>query len=88
MTFLSQLSIHADKAFLRRLFAIALPITLQSMMFSSRSLVDVLMLGQLGEAEIAAVGVAARATFVTTIMFSWGDNGRCVVNRSILGGWR
>ena len=26
------------------------------------------MLGQLGEAEIAAVGVAARATFVTTIM--------------------
>ncbi len=38
------------------------------MMFSSRGLVDVLMLGQLGEAEIAAVGVAARATFVTTIM--------------------
>ncbi|MFH0271444.1 MATE family efflux transporter [Vibrio jasicida] len=68
MTFFSQLVIHADKSFLRRLFAIALPITLQSMMFSSRSLVDVLMLGQLGEAEIAAVGVAARATFVTTIM--------------------
>ncbi|WP_425669663.1 MATE family efflux transporter [Vibrio owensii] len=68
MTFISQLVTHADKSFLRRLFAIALPITLQSMMFSSRSLVDVLMLGQLGEAEIAAVGVAARATFVTTIM--------------------
>lgn len=50
------------------MIAIALPITLQSIMFSSRSLVDVLMLGQLGEAEIAAVGVAARATFVTTIM--------------------
>ncbi|EMD1175767.1 MATE family efflux transporter [Vibrio harveyi] len=68
MTFFSQLVTHADKSFLRRLFAIALPITLQSMMFSSRGLVDVLMLGQLGEAEIAAVGVAARATFVTTIM--------------------
>ncbi|MGR5192848.1 MATE family efflux transporter [Vibrio rotiferianus] len=68
MTFLSQVMTHADKAFLRRLVAIALPITLQSIMFSSRGLVDVLMLGQLGEAEIAAVGVAARATFVTTIM--------------------
>ncbi|WP_045388449.1 MATE family efflux transporter [Vibrio rotiferianus] len=68
MTFLSQVMAHADKAFLRRLVAIALPITLQSIMFSSRGLVDVLMLGQLGEAEIAAVGVAARATFVTTIM--------------------
>ncbi|NOH80087.1 MATE family efflux transporter [Vibrio sp. RE86] len=59
---------HTRGDFLRRLIAIAMPITLQSIMFSSRSLVDVLMLGQLGEAEIAAVGVAARATFVTTIM--------------------
>ncbi|NVD06772.1 MATE family efflux transporter [Vibrio sp. JPW-9-11-11] len=59
---------HTRGDFIRRLLAIAMPITLQSIMFSSRSLVDVLMLGQLGEAEIAAVGVAARATFVTTIM--------------------
>ncbi|EGA71229.1 hypothetical protein VISI1226_14288 [Vibrio sinaloensis DSM 21326] len=64
----SQILYHTKGDFLRRLIAIALPITLQSIMFSSRGLVDVLMLGQLGEAEIAAVGVAARATFVTTIM--------------------
>lgn len=64
----SQVLFHTRGDFLRRLIAIALPITLQSIMFSSRGLVDVLMLGQLGEAEIAAVGVAARATFVTTIM--------------------
>lgn len=65
---ISQILYHTRGDFFRRLVAIALPITLQSIMFSSRSLVDVLMLGQLGEAEIAAVGVAARATFVTTIM--------------------
>ncbi|UUM31669.1 MATE family efflux transporter [Vibrio japonicus] len=64
----SQILYHTRGDFFRRLMAIAMPITLQSIMFSSRSLVDVLMLGQLGEAEIAAVGVAARATFVTTIM--------------------
>lgn len=64
----SQILYHTRGDFFRRLIAIAMPITLQSIMFSSRSLVDVLMLGQLGEAEIAAVGVAARATFVTTIM--------------------
>ncbi|AIW14229.1 MATE family efflux transporter [Vibrio tubiashii] len=68
MITLSQVLTHTRGDFIRRLIAIALPITLQSIMFSSRSLVDVLMLGQLGEAEIAAVGVAARATFVTTIM--------------------
>lgn len=59
---------HTKGDFVKRLFAIALPITLQSIMFSSRGLVDVLMLGQLGEAEISAVGVASRAMFVTTIM--------------------
>ncbi|MBN3491817.1 MATE family efflux transporter [Vibrio neptunius] len=68
MSTVSQILFHTRGEFLRRMIAIALPITLQSIMFSSRSLVDVLMLGQLGEAEIAAVGVAARATFVTTIM--------------------
>lgn len=66
--FISQVLSHTRGDFIRRLIAIALPITLQSIMFSSRGLVDVIMLGQLGEAEIAAVGVAARATFVTTIM--------------------
>ncbi|MDA0116630.1 MATE family efflux transporter [Vibrio sp. T11.5] len=68
MSTVSQILFHTRGEFLRRMIAIALPITLQSIMFSSRSLVDVLMLGQLGEAEIAAVGIAARATFVTTIM--------------------
>ncbi|QIJ84814.1 MATE family efflux transporter [Vibrio coralliilyticus OCN008] len=68
MSTISQVLFHTRGEFLRRMIAIALPITLQSIMFSSRGLVDVLMLGQLGEAEIAAVGVAARATFVTTIM--------------------
>ncbi|PWI33992.1 MATE family efflux transporter [Vibrio albus] len=59
---------HTNGEFVRRLFAIALPIALQNILFSSRGLVDVLMLGQLGEADIAAVGVASRAMFVTTIM--------------------
>ncbi len=68
MSVVSQVLHYTKGDFLRRLVAIALPISLQSIMFSSRGLVDVLMLGQLGEAEIAAVGVAARATFVTTIM--------------------
>lgn len=68
MSVVSQVLHYTKGDFFRRLIAIALPISLQSIMFSSRGLVDVLMLGQLGEAEIAAVGVAARATFVTTIM--------------------
>lgn len=67
-TTISLIFTHVRGDFIRRLFAIALPISVQSVLFSSRGLVDVLMLGQLGENEIAAVGVAARATFVMTIM--------------------
>ncbi|OAN17734.1 MATE family efflux transporter [Photobacterium jeanii] len=54
--------------FLRRLLLIAFPIALQTMLFSSRSLVDILMLGQLGEMEVAAIGIAGKALFVATIM--------------------
>lgn len=68
MSLLSQVLLHTKGDFFRRLVAIALPISLQTLLLSSRGLVDVLMLGQLGESEIAAVGVAARATFVSTIM--------------------
>ncbi len=100
MSFLSSVQQHVDAQFIKRLFLMALPIALQNMMFSSRSLVDVMMLGQLGESEIAAVGVAARATFVTTIMIVgvttggalltaqyWGANNREGVRRSTALTW-
>lgn len=54
---------QVDRGFLRSLFWIALPIALQSMLFSSRSLVDILMLGQLGNAQVAAAGIAGKAFF-------------------------
>ena len=71
--------------FLRRLFAIAMPIALQNVMFSSRGLVDVLMLGQLGEADIAAVGVASRAMFVTTIMLVGVNTGGALLTAQYWG---
>ncbi|GLO60793.1 MATE family efflux transporter [Vibrio sp. MACH09] len=71
--------------FLRRLFAIAMPIALQNIMFSSRGLVDVLMLGQLGEADIAAVGVASRAMFVTTIMLVGVNTGGALLTAQYWG---
>lgn len=71
--------------FLRRLFAIAIPIAIQNIMFSSRGLVDVLMLGQLGEADIAAVGVASRAMFVTTIMLVGVNTGGALLTAQYWG---
>lgn len=67
-TYFSSLRTHCDAQFFGRLIGIGLPIALQTMLFSSRSLVDILMLGQLGEADVAAIGVAGKALFVATIL--------------------
>ncbi|MGL5364544.1 MAG: MATE family efflux transporter, partial [Plesiomonas shigelloides] len=58
----------SNAAFFRQLLTVALPVALQVVLFSSRSLVDIVMLGQLGEADVAAIGVAGRAIFVTTLL--------------------
>ncbi len=46
------------KIFYRRLLAIAIPITIQQLIAISLNLIDTLMLGFVGEAELAAVGAA------------------------------
>lgn len=54
--------------FLRSAFAIALPVSLQSMLQSSFSMIDQLMVGQLGMREIAAVEVGGKCGFVLTFV--------------------
>lgn len=57
-----------NRDFFMKMATIAIPITLQSLLYSSRSLIDVMMIGQLGENEVAAAGAATRAFFVAIIM--------------------
>jgi len=59
-----------DKAQLSAIAAIAIPITLQTILFASKGLTDILMIGQLSENDVAAAGVASRALFVAMILLS------------------
>lgn len=59
-----------DKAQLSAIAAIAIPVTLQTILFASKGLTDMLMIGQLSENNIAAAGVASRALFVAMILLS------------------
>ena len=52
-----------DKAFLKSMFAIALPIALQNLISTSVNMVDTLMIPSLGEASLAAVGLANQVFF-------------------------
>ncbi|WP_429768270.1 MATE family efflux transporter [Vibrio kagoshimensis] len=66
----SNLLAQFNAPILKQLFALALPITLQSIFFSSKGVIDLIMIGQLSENDIAAAGVASRALFVATIIIS------------------
>ncbi|MBM3125646.1 MAG: hypothetical protein FJZ87_11355 [Chloroflexi bacterium] len=45
-----------DRAFLREMGQIALPIAFQQLINASLNMIDVIMVGQLGESSIAALG--------------------------------
>lgn len=52
------------KSFFVTVIGIAVPIGLQSMLQSSFSMIDQLMVGQLGSKTVAAVEVASRPAFL------------------------
>ena len=49
-----------DKDFNKALYSVAIPVALQTMLSSSFSVVDQIMIGQLGSTDIAGVGLAGR----------------------------
>jgi putative MATE family efflux protein len=60
-------NLFKDKAFYRALFTIALPIMLQNLINSFVNLIDTVMVGRLGTAEIAAVGLGNQVFFLLNI---------------------
>ncbi|KIL07314.1 multidrug transporter MATE [Clostridium botulinum] len=69
MTITKQLTnIVEDKVFLRKTIAIAIPVTIQALLNTTLNLIDTMMIGQLGETTIAAVGLANKVFFVFTLL--------------------
>ncbi len=56
-----------DKDFKKKLFQIALPVTLQSLMQSSLGLIDQIMIGRLGSQSIAGIGLAGKFTSIFSV---------------------
>ena len=57
-----------NETIFRDLFRIAAPVALQNLVISSLSFVDTLMIGQLGEQEIAAVGIGNQLFFLYMLL--------------------
>ncbi len=67
-----------SKAFYKSLLVITLPIVLQSLITSSLNMLDTMMIGKVGETELAAVGIANQYYFLFTL-FILGIAGGCGV---------
>ncbi|MDR7855256.1 MATE family efflux transporter [Tissierella sp.] len=63
-----KLASKIDKVFLRNMLKIALPVMIQNLITSSLNMVDTIMVGKLGEVEIAAVGIANQYFFFFTMI--------------------
>ncbi|MGL1936895.1 MAG: MATE family efflux transporter [Fibrobacterales bacterium] len=68
---MTQVSSTSYRAFLKSVLPIALPIILQGFITKSLSLIDVLMIGTLGDVSVGAVGLGSQFAFVY-IMLVYG----------------
>ena len=66
--FCKSLDFYRDREYFRLLAKIALPIALQSLITSLINMVAVIMIGQLGERSVAAVGLANQVWFLLNLL--------------------
>jgi len=62
-----------NKEFLSHLFRLAIPMILQNLVMALMHIIDVVMIGHMGETAIAAVGISGQAVFLMS-MFMVGIN--------------
>ncbi len=60
--------LFSDKRFWKAVTALSLPIAIQNLLTSSFSLVDTLMVGRLGDIQLAAAGIAGQWSWLLTML--------------------
>ena len=74
-----------NKAFFRKLWNLAIPVSIQAMMFSLLGLIDIMMVGRLGETSVAAVGLGNRIFFFNLILTAALGSGMTVLASQFIG---
>ena len=74
-----------DRPFLREMLTIAVPISLQQLINASLNMIDVLMVGQLGEASIAGIGLSNQVFFVFILLLFGLTSGMAIFTAQFWG---
>ena len=79
------LSFLKDRAFLREMLTIALPISFQQLINASLNFIDVILVGKLGEASIAALGLSNQVFFVLILLLFGTTSGMAIFTAQFWG---
>lgn len=74
-----------DREYLRELIRFALPIAIQNLIMSSLNMVGVIMIGQLGETPVAAVGLANQIFFLLQLVLFGTNSGAAIFTAQFWG---
>lgn len=74
-----------DREYLARLFKVGLPIAAQNFVMSALSMVSVVLIGQLGETAVAAVGLANQIYFLLTLVLFGVTSGAAMFTAQLWG---
>ncbi|MBI9011752.1 MAG: MATE family efflux transporter [Clostridiales bacterium] len=76
---------NKNSNFYKMLFAITIPIILQSLITSSLNMLDTMMIGKVGEIELASVGIANQYYFLFTLLILGVSGGGGVLAAQLWG---
>lgn len=80
-----QNSRFSDRVFYSTLLRLAVPITTQQFVMNALNAVDVLMIGQLGDTSVAAVGLANQVFFLMTLFLFGVGSGSAIFSAQFWG---
>lgn len=78
--------LFTDRKFYSVMLKVALPIAVQSLVFNLLNAVDVLLIGQLGDTAIAAVGLSNQWTFLMNLFLFGAGSGTAIFTAQFWGG--
>jgi Na+-driven multidrug efflux pump len=79
------LNFYRDRAYFSSIVRIALPIAIQNLVMASLNMVNILMIGQLGDAELAAVGLAGQIYFLIHLILFGISSGASMFTAQLWG---
>ncbi|MEI6289086.1 MAG: MATE family efflux transporter [Chloroflexota bacterium] len=83
--FRSIYTFYNDKEYFSKIFHIAIPITLQNLVFSSLNMASIIIIGQKGDTAVAAVGLAGQVYFLLNLVLFGLSSGTGIFTAQLWG---